>query len=91
MCVVDYEFMLYPASMVAAGCISTATAGLRGTGWCHEVALLQTLQTITGIDAVSTTMCVPTGTLVPNHVHLYLYLYVSLLYYVNCGHVSKRR
>lgn len=49
----DYEFMLYPASMIAAGCISTAAAGLRGAVWCGEMGLLERLQNVTGIDAVS--------------------------------------
>lgn len=39
--------------MVAAGSVSAAANGLLGPAWCQRVKLLQQLQHITAIDAVS--------------------------------------
>ena len=49
---VDVEFMTYPPSMMAAGCIGAAAVGYRGLHWCNDVKLIDQLHNITRIDVV---------------------------------------
>lgn len=49
----DFKFVMSPPSMIAAASVSAATCGLVGYAWCAEVGLMERLQKITTIDAVS--------------------------------------
>lgn len=48
LCATDCKFMLYPPSMIAAGCIGAAIRGLLGASFDHS--LIQRLHKITGIE-----------------------------------------
>ena len=49
----DFKFAMYPPSMLAAASVSAAAVGLLGQHWCQQVQLVDRLQNITAIDAVS--------------------------------------
>ena len=49
----DFKFAIYPPSMIAAGSVSAAASGLLSSDWCTKVNLIDRLQKITSIDAVS--------------------------------------
>lgn len=52
LCAVDCKFMLYPPSMIAAGCIGATIKGM-GTvksGWASPILVTEFLHNITGID-----------------------------------------
>ena len=48
----EFNFALYPPSMIAAGSVSAAANGLLGQEWVKEADLMQRLQRITAIDMV---------------------------------------
>ena len=49
----DFTFAKYPASMLAAGSVCAAANGVLDFQRCSQLRLLQRLQLITHVDAVS--------------------------------------
>jgi len=49
-CATEFNFALYPPSMIAAGSVSAAANGLLGQDWARKVKLMARLQRITAID-----------------------------------------
>ena len=53
----DFTFAKYPASMLAAGSVCAAANGVLDFQRCSQLRLLQRLQLITHVDAVSRRAC----------------------------------
>lgn len=53
LCILDFKFSTYPASMLACASLCVALNGMKDRKWCEQFRLSERLTEITKIDFVS--------------------------------------